>query len=91
MLLDEYLTKHGLLKQHRAKVHDATNNGNTVTVLYRVEGQKYKSDKDFSARTLTRVQYDATQVDDDGYFLTGKTFRKSNFWVWSPEDSESEA
>ena len=91
MLLDEYLAKHGLLKKHRAKVHDAVDNGSTFTVLYRIEGQKYKHEKDFSARTLTRAQYDATQVDDDGYILTGKTYRKSNFWIWEPSESDDEA
>lgn len=90
MLLSQYLEDKGLIKRHRAKVYDATDNGDSVTILYRVEGQKYKSDKDFSARTLNKSVYGQQEVDDDGYLITGRTIRKSNFWVWTP-DSEDEA
>jgi hypothetical protein len=89
MLLSQYLEENNLIKRHKAKVFDATDNGSTVTILYRVDGQRYKSEKDFSARTLTRKQYDAVEVDEKtGYLLSGKTVKKSNFWIWVLEDED---
>ena len=90
MLLSQYLEDKGLIKRHRAKVHDATDNGDSITILYRVDGQKYKSDKDFSARTLNKAVYNKQEVDDDGYLITGRTVRKSNFWIWVPTESDDE-
>ena len=91
MLLSQYLEDKGLLKKHRAKIFDATDNGDSITVLYRVEGQRYKNDKDFSARALPKAIYDKQEVDDNGYLTTGRTIRKSNFWIWEPSSEDVEA
>lgn len=86
MLLKQYLEDNNLIKKHKAKVYDATDNGSTVTILYRVDGQRYKSDKDFSARSLTKSQYESVEVDESGYLISGRTIRKSNFWIWVLEE-----
>lgn len=88
MLLMEYAKTKGLLKSKFATVVEVRNNGSEVTLIYKVDGQKYANGQ-YSAKTLTKQEADTVEVDkDSGRILNGTVLRKNNFWVWQLELSD---
>lgn len=91
MLLMEYAETKNILKRKFAVVQEVRDNGKDVTILYKVDGQRYVNGQP-SARTISKEIADKTEVDKDtGRLLSGSIVKKSNFWVWVPEGVEDEA
>ena len=89
--LYDYAIKTKTLKSRRAKYIELHEQGTDVTVLYKIDGQKYINDRP-SARTMpTAVAKDSIKVDDEGYLIGGFIMKKQNFWVWSPSEDTDEA
>ena len=78
------------LKSRRAKYIELHENGDEVTVLYMIEGQKYLNNKP-SARTLPKsIAKTEVKVDDDGFLIGGYVVKRQNFWVWDyTEENEA--
>lgn len=89
MLLSVYAEEHGLIEKRSAKVLKVIPGKDSYTIHYRVEGQKYRDATDVSKRTLTKEEYGAQEVDDNGNLTTGSIVRKSNFLVWEPDSCEA--
>ena len=89
--LYDYAVDTGTLKSKKAKYIELHEQGDEVTVLYKIDGQKYINDRP-SARTMPKsVAKDRIKVDDNGYLIGGTVVKKQNFWVWSPSEDDCEA
>lgn len=83
MLLSEYAEKKGILEVKRVKVHKVVPAGKDFTIHYRIDGQRYRDDKDFSKRTISAEIYNQLEVDEEtGYLINPVVTRKNNFLVW---------
>lgn len=89
MLLMEYAKSKGILRTRYAKVVEIRDNGADLTILYKVDGQKYPGNP--SARTVSREIAESLEVSEDGCLMSGRVLKKNNFWIWAEDDSSDEA
>lgn len=86
--LYDYAVETNTLKSRKAKYVELHENGDEVTVLYRIDGQKYPNDRP-SAKSLPKaIAKNKIKVDDSGYLVGGSVTKKQNFWVWTYEGED---